>query len=96
MDRIVTLMGTPADDADLTAYNFNLTLHNVMMLTPMWKGLESRLREQAQIVRQALALVAEGKLTIQHAANFSLVNVAEAQEMLESGKAVGKVTLRIR
>jgi hypothetical protein len=35
--RIVTLMGTPGDDAESTAYNQNLTLHNVMMLTPMWK-----------------------------------------------------------
>ena len=94
--RIVTLMGTPADDADLTAYNLNLTLHNVMMLTPMWKGLADRLRAQAGIVRQALALVAEGKLTIHHAANFPLANAAEAQALLESGQAVGKVTLRIR
>lgn len=94
--RVVTLMGTPADDADLTAYNMNLTLQNVMMLTPMWKGLEIRLREQAQIVRQALDLVATGKLTLRHAANFPLANAGEAQALLESGKAVGKVTLRIR
>lgn len=94
--RVVSLMGTPADDADLTAYNLNLTLHNVMMLTPMWKGLESRLREQAQIIQQALGLVAAGKLTIRHAANFPLAKAGKAQAMLESGKAVGKVTLRIR
>jgi NADPH2:quinone reductase len=94
--RIVTLMGTPADDPDLTAYNLNLTIHNVMMLTPMWKRLEERLKGQALIVRQALELVASGKLKIRHAASFSLAEAGKAHALLESGQAVGKVTLRIR
>lgn len=94
--RIATLMGTPADNADMTAYNLNLTLHNVMMLTPMWKGLESRLSEQAGILRQALDLVAAGKLVVRHAATFALADAAKAQEFLESGKAIGKVTLSTR
>lgn len=93
--RVVTLMGTPGDDADLTAYNNNLTIHNVMMLTPMWKRLEQRLREQAEIVRQALVLVAAGQLVIRHAESFPLAEAGRAQAFLESGKAVGKVTLRI-
>jgi NADPH2:quinone reductase len=94
--RIVTLMGTPADDSDLTAYNLNLTIHNVMMLTPMWKRLEERLKGQAMILRQALELVASGKLKIRHAASFSLAEAGKAHALLESGQAVGKVTLRIR
>jgi NADPH2:quinone reductase len=93
--RVVTLMGTPADDAETTAYNLNLTLHNVMMLTPMWKGLEARLRQQAEAVRKALALAAAGRLIIRHAASFRLDQAGEAQAMLESGAAIGKVTLRI-
>ena len=93
--RLVTLMGLPGDDADLTAYNLNLTLHNVMMLTPMWKGLSARLAEQADILRKALGLVAAGKLTILHARTFALTEVAGAHAFLESGKAIGKVTLRI-
>lgn len=93
--RLVTLMGLPGDDADLTAYNLNLTLHNVMMLTPMWKGLSARLAEQAAILRQALGLVAEEKLTILHARTFALTEVAAAHAFLESGKAIGKVTLQI-
>jgi len=93
--RIVTLMGTPGDDANLNAYNQNLTIHNVMMLTPMWKGLEKPLRAQAEIVRQALALVSSGDLTIRHAATFPLAEAGRAQALLESGRAVGKVTLRI-
>lgn len=33
--RIVTLIGTPGDDAEGTAYSRNLTIHNLVMLTPM-------------------------------------------------------------
>ena len=93
--RIVTLMGLPGDDADLTAYNLNLTLHSVMMLTPMWKGLFARLGEQAAILRQALGLVAAGKLKVLHARTFALTDVSAAHMFLESGKATGKVTLQI-
>ena len=94
--RVVTLMGTPGDDSGLTAYNLNLTIHNVMMLTPMWKELEKQLRRQAEIVRQALALVSDGKLTIRHAATFPLAEAGRAQALLASGKTIGKVTLAIR
>lgn len=94
--RIATLMGTPADDAEMTAYNLNLTLHNIMMLTPMWKGLEGRLREQAAILRQALDLVAAGKLVVRQSATFALADAAKAQQFLESGKATGKVTLSMK
>ena len=93
--RIVTLMGTPGDDADLTAYNNNLSIHNVMMLTPMWKGLDPRLREQAAIIRKGLELIAAGKLQIRLAESFDLAKAGAAHALLESGRAVGKVTLRI-
>jgi NADPH2:quinone reductase len=93
--RIVTLMGTPGDDPDLTAYNMNLTIHNVMMLTPMWKGLQDRLEAQSAIVAKGLELIAAGKLAIRHAATFDLVEAGAAHAFLESGKAIGKVTLSI-
>lgn len=93
--RVVTLMGMPGDDADLTAYNLNLTIHNVMMLTPMWKRLNLRLAEQANILRGALELVAKGKLSIRHAATFPLAEAGKAHSFLESGEAIGKVTLQI-
>jgi NADPH2:quinone reductase len=94
--RVVTLMGIAADDADMNAYNLNLSLHNVMMLTPMWKGLTDRLKAQATIVGKALQLVAEGKLRLLLSESFALADAGKAQAFLESGKAVGKVTLRIR
>jgi NADPH2:quinone reductase len=92
--RVVTLMGVAPDDADLNAYNLNLSIHNVMMLTPMWKGLEERLQAQAAIIARSLELVAEGKLKILLAESFTLADAAKAQALLESGKAIGKVTLR--
>jgi NADPH:quinone reductase len=65
-----------------------------MMLTPMWKGLKERLQAQAAIIARSLELVAEGKLRIMQAESFTLADAAKAQAFLESGKAVGKVTLR--
>jgi NADPH:quinone reductase len=94
--RIITLMGIPGDDRELTAYNMNLTIHSVMMLTPMWKKLDDRLSQQAEIVRKLLAFVAERKVKVRHAATFPLVQAGNAQSLLESGKAIGKVTLQIR
>jgi NADPH2:quinone reductase len=93
--RVVTLMGTPGDDAEMTAYNMNLSILNVMMLTPMWKRLETRLREQAEILRQALDLVAQGRLRIKLAESFALDAAAQAHAFLESGRAIGKVTFRM-
>lgn len=93
--RVVTLMGVASDDGDLNAYNLNLTLHNVMMLTPMWRGLTQRLRGQAAIVAKALQLVAEGRLKLRISECFALADAAKAQAFLESGKSAGKVVLRI-
>ncbi|WP_373505182.1 zinc-binding dehydrogenase, partial [Aestuariivirga sp.] len=93
--RVVTLMGVPPDDADLNAYSLNLTIHNVMMLTPMWKGLETRLREQAAIIGKMLDLVAAQKLSIRLTESFDLGDAASAHAFLESGAAMGKVTLRM-
>ena len=93
--RIATLMGTPGDDGDTTAYNMNLTLHNVMMLTPMWLGLPDRLAQQAEHVAEAIGWVAEKQLRVVIDRVFPLKDVAAAHRYLESGKAVGKVVLAI-
>lgn len=93
--RVVTLMGIAPDDADLTAYNMNLSILNVMMLTPMWLDLEPQLRAQAQIVRDALALLDAGRLRVRLGETFQFEDVADAHRYLESGQAMGKVTLQI-
>lgn len=94
--RVVTLMGITGDTPETHAYNGNLSVHNVMMLTPMWLGLANRLRAQAQHVRDGLALVAEGKLRVIVDRVFPLEKAAGAHAYLESGKAIGKVALSIQ
>jgi Zinc-binding dehydrogenase len=41
-------------------------------------------------------LVAAGRPTIRHAETFTLAGVGRAHAYLESGKALGKVTLQIK
>src|ERR1700730_843963 len=93
--RVVTLTGTPGDTSESDAYNSNLTIHNVMMLTPMWRGLPERLCAQARHVRQGLALLAEGRLRVVVDRVFQLHEAAAAHDYLEGGQAIGKIALSI-
>ena len=93
--RVVTLMGIPGDTTETDAYNGNLTIHNVMMLTPMWLKLADRLRAQAGHVRAGLSLVASGKLRVIVDRVFPLGDAPSAHDYLESGRATGKVVLSI-
>ena len=91
--HIVTLMGSPGDLADGTAYNANLTIHNVMMLTPMWKGLQDHLLRQANILRRAMEWLEGGKVFVRIQASFPLREAAKAHELLENERGSGKVIL---
>ena len=93
--RLVTLMGTPGDDAEETAYVKNLTIHNVMLLTPMILKLRARLDNQAGIVAQGLQLLDEGKLQICIDSSFAFTDIVTAHELLDTGKATGKILLSI-
>jgi NADPH2:quinone reductase len=93
--RVVTLMGTPADDADETAYVQNLTIHNVMMLTPMILGLADRLAAQARIVDHGMALLAKGNMKIHIADRFDLADMPAAHAKLEAGGSMGKIVIHI-
>ena len=93
--RIVTLMGIAADDAETTAYSRNLTLHNLMMLSPMWLGLADRLAAQGAILRQALALLATGRIEVHIAKTFPLPEAAAAHTFMEAGGMTGKIVLDI-
>jgi NADPH2:quinone reductase len=66
-----------------------------MMLTPMWLGLKSRLKHQAEIVAEAMALLAAGKLMLHIDSLFPLAEAATAHRRLEAGSMTGKVVLRI-
>jgi NADPH:quinone reductase len=94
--RVVTLMGTPGDDAAGSAFNKNLTLHNVMMLTPMWLSLTDRLRRQAEIVEEAMAFLGSGELQLHIDSTFSLAEAAAAHRRLDAGGMMGKVVLRMK
>jgi len=91
--RIVTLMGTPGDLEDATAYNNNLSIHNVMMLTPMWLGLEAERRRQGDIVRRAMEWLGDERIKVQIAATYALENAADAHTHLEKGSMTGKIVL---
>jgi len=92
---LVTLMGTPGDDENETAYVNNLTIHNVMMLTPMLLGLQDRLDNQAEIVRQGLQLLGARKLHIEIDSSFAFDDIVAAHQRLDKGKATGKIVLSI-
>jgi NADPH2:quinone reductase len=91
--RLVTLMGMPGDLEDESAYNKNLSIHNVMMLTPMWQGLSAERSRQAEIVRQAMSWLENGRIKINLVDSYALENVAEAHRQLENGGMLGKVVL---
>jgi NADPH2:quinone reductase len=93
--RIVTLMGTPGDLEDETAYNNNLSIHNVMMLTPMWFGLEVERRRQGDCVRCAMNWLAEDRIRPNVVATYPLEEVAAAHTQLEKGSMTGKIVLTI-
>ncbi len=93
--RLVTLMGTPGDDENETAYVNNLTIHNVMMLTPMLLSLQDHLDNQAEIVRQGLQLLESGKLQVEIDSRFTFVDIAAAHRRLDEGKASGKIVISI-
>jgi NADPH2:quinone reductase len=91
--HIVTLMGNPGDLPDGTAYNGNLTIHNVMMLTPTWKGLRTHLIRQAAILQKAVEWLAAGKIFVRIQDRFALGQAAAAHRMLESAGGSGKIIL---
>jgi NADPH2:quinone reductase len=91
--RLVTLMGTPGDLDDMTAYNANLSIHNVMMLTPMWRGLAAHRRRQKRILDRALGWLAEGRIDVNIFARYPLHAAAEAHELLAAQGGSGKIVL---
>jgi NADPH2:quinone reductase len=93
--KVITLMGTPADDAGLNAYNRNLTIYNVMMLTPMWFGLRDHLKRQAKIVREMIRYLANGEIRVKIEECLPLSEVSTAHKRLEAGSMSGKIVLDI-
>ncbi|MEI6098375.1 MAG: zinc-binding dehydrogenase [Alphaproteobacteria bacterium] len=91
--HFVTLMGGVSDTDEATAYNANLTIHNLMMLTPMWQGLQGHLLRQADILRRAMNWLDTGRAYVRTQARFTLREAARAHELLEAGGNSGKLIL---
>ena len=86
-------MGTPGEDEAETAYVNNLTIHNVMMLTPMLLGLRKRLDAQAEILRQGMRLLEDGKLRTIIDSRFEFGDLVAAHRRLDGGEACGKIVV---
>ena len=93
--HVVTLMGM-APDEDGIAYNANLSVHNEMMLTPMWLGMTDRLIVQARMIREVLELMRKGAVRVRIAAEFPLERAGDAHALIETGGVAGKIVLAVR
>ena len=93
--RLVTLMGMPGDDDNETAYVQNLTVHNVMMLTPMLLGLQARLDHQATLVARGLQMLARGELQVVIDSRYALDDIVAAHARLDNGSNTGKIVIDI-
>jgi NADPH2:quinone reductase len=93
--RLVTLMGMPGDDDEETAYVQNLTIHNVMMLTPMLLGMQARLDHQATLVARGLQMLARGELQVVIDSRYALDDIVAAHVRLDNGSSTGKIVIDI-
>ena len=93
--RLVTLMGMPGDDDNETAYVQNLTVHNVMMLTPMLLGLQARLDHQATLVARGLQMLARGELQVVIDSRYAIDDIVAAHARLDNGSNTGKIVIDI-
>lgn len=72
----------------------SLSFHSVLMLIPMVHGLNRK--THGEILTQIATLVDNGKITpLIDNTNFSIWDVSQAHQHLESGQAIGKVVLTV-
>ena len=71
-----------------------LSLHVVFMLIPILHGQAEGRRRHGEILREVAALIEAGKIApLIHEQRFPFSEVAAAHELLESGRATGKILL---
>jgi NADPH2:quinone reductase len=88
---VVTIAARSTNDLS-PMHNKGLTLHVVFMILPILTGQGKE--RHGQILAEVTRLVDEGKLKpLLDENTFTFSEVAKAHKRLESGKAVGKVTL---
>jgi NADPH2:quinone reductase len=93
--RAITLIETPSDTPEATAYNRHLSILNVLMPTPMWLEMRARVAEQAAMLAQGMAWLAEGGIAVYVACTFPLERGAEADRSIEAGGTTGKLVFTV-
>ncbi|MHB1286229.1 MAG: zinc-dependent alcohol dehydrogenase family protein [Leptospirales bacterium] len=79
----------------LLAKKKNLSVHYVLVLSPMLLERQSEQARQARILESGAKLCARGALKVRISQVFPLEQIREAHEMIESGHTSGKIVLSI-
>ncbi len=92
---LVSILGAPAGLDLGLARKRNIRFSQELMLTPVMLELDCAKAFQGDILRQAAAWFAQGKLRVAVAASLPLAEAAEAHRRLEQDHPMGKLVLTI-
>ena len=94
--KVVSLLSTPMQLADTQVARLrNLSLCYELMLTPQIMGLHNERVRQRMILEQGAQLVEAGKLGVLVSHVLPLAEAAQAHRLIEQGRGVGKIVLRV-
>ncbi len=92
--RMVTLLEEPLSNEDsIHSKVKNLTLHWIQALAPGIFNIESKKRDQAEILQKGQVLADAGKISVKISRTLSLEDVAEAIDLVEFGHPFGRVVI---
>ncbi len=95
--HVVTLLEQACDPSSvLRAKQRNLSVHYVLVLSPVLLDRPDEQIRQTRILEQGARLCARGALKVRISQILPLEQVQDAHEMIESGHASGKIVLSIR
>ena len=92
--QIVTCVGAGSSDMLRELFVRNATLHFEMMAAPTMYGI--RPEKQGKILREAAALVDQGRLRAHVSKELDLADLAEGHRLQEEGHVVGKIAVRVK
>ena len=94
--KVVSLLSTPMQLADTQVARLrNLSLCYELMLTPQIMGLHNERVRQRMILEQGAQLVEAGKLGVLVSHVLPLAEAAQAHRLVEQGRGIGKIVLRV-
>src|SRR5439155_821850 len=92
--RLITCVGTPSDKIPQKLFRLSATLFFEFMGAPGVYGMQ--LEKQGEILRNACALLEQGKFKPHISRVLSLEEVADGHRLLEAGHVTGKLAVRVR